>query len=229
MPYLDILLLGAVLLLLSTAIGTIMYYKRIKKAREEYEKARTAVSDIVVSFNRQLQRQEENLSALSHKTEVLSVNSTNITDKLEEHGIRLGKLSTKVAKFPPTDRELSAEIQELKKHVETLAKTHEETMQRVAEIPETRIEAAIPIKKERALAPLTETELLVLEILADEGKKTAPEIKDSIRLTREHTARLMKKLYVSGYVERDETKMPYAYRVKEEMRRILKKTDSVSQ
>ncbi len=76
------------------------------------------------------------------------------------------------------------------------------------------------------MAPLTETELSVLEVLASEGKKTAPEIRSRIKLTREHTARLMKKLYEKGYLEREAGKMPYSYSIKEEMRRILKKTEA---
>jgi len=63
----------------------------------------------------------------------------------------------------------------------------------------------------------------VLEILAAEGRKTAPEIRERVELTREHTARLMKKLYEEGYLERDVQKIPYAYSIKKEMQKILKK------
>jgi DNA-binding Lrp family transcriptional regulator len=66
----------------------------------------------------------------------------------------------------------------------------------------------------------------VLEILALEGPKTAPEIKDRIKLSREHTARLMKKVYEEGYVERGTTKIPFKYRIKKEMEKLLKKTES---
>jgi len=224
MPYLDILLLGTIFLLLSTVVVTMLYYRRIKKAREEYDAAKTVVSDVIVSFNRQVKSQEENLSAVRYKLETLSVKSEKIASKLDEQGAQLEAMATKVAHLPSTDEKLSSEVEELKKRVETLAKAHEELLQRVVETPETRIEAAIPIKKERALAPLTETELRVLEILADEGEKTAPEIRERIQLTREHTARLMKKLYEGGYVERDPAKTPYTYRVKEEMMKFLKKT-----
>jgi len=226
LPYLEILLLCAVFLLLSTVAVTVLYYRRIRKAREEYDEAKTVVSDVIVSFNRQLQKHEENLSALSHELETLSVKSEKITSKLDGQGTQLEQLTSKVASFSPKDERLLTEVEELKKRMETLAKTHEETLQRVMETPETRIEAAIPIKKERALAPLTETELRVLETLADEGEKTAPQIKERIKLTREHTARLMKKLYEDGYVERNPAKTPYTYRVKEEMVKILKKTET---
>jgi len=204
----------------------VLYCRRIKKAREEYDEARTIVNDVIVSFNRQLQRQESNLGTLSHKLEMLSVKSEKITSKLEKQGTQLEELATKVGNFSPADEKLLADVKEMKKQVETLSKIQEEMLQRVTEIPETKIEAAIPIKKERALSPLTETELHVLEILVDEGEKTAPQIKDRIRLTREHTARLMKKLYESGYVERNSGKTPFAYRVKEEMSKILKKTET---
>jgi DNA-binding MarR family transcriptional regulator len=92
--------------------------------------------------------------------------------------------------------------------------------------PEAKIEAVIPIKREKVLAPLTETELSVLEMLSVEGPKTAPEIKEKIKLSREHTARLMKKLYESGYLERETGKIPFKYSVKKEMEKLLRKTES---
>ena len=73
---------------------------------------------------------------------------------------------------------------------------------------------------------LTETELTVLETLAAEGAKTAPEMNKRINLSREHTARLMKKLYENGYLERDTRKIPYTYRIKEEMLKILRKREA---
>jgi predicted HTH transcriptional regulator len=119
---------------------------------------------------------------------------------------------------------LNKDIADLKEKFNDVTRIQQELKKQVFEIPETKIETAIPIKRERALAPLTETELHVLEIIAEGGEKTAPEIKDLIKLTREHSARLVKKLYEEGYLERSTEKTPYAYRVKEEMLKILKKT-----
>jgi len=226
LPQLDTFLLGTISLLLSTIAVTVLYYRRIKKAREEYDEAKSVVSDVIVSFTKQLERLEDHSSALSHKLEMLSVKSEKITGELEKQEMQLRELTTKVSKLSPIEGELSTDVEEMKKRVETLARSQEEMLQRVAETTETRIEAAIPIRKESALAPLTETELRVLEILAAEGEKTAPEIRDRINLTREHTARLMKKLYEGGYMERNDSKMPYAYSVKEEMLKILKKTET---
>ena len=74
------------------------------------------------------------------------------------------------------------------------------------------------------MAPLNETELAVLELLSTRGKGSTPEIKENIGLSREHTARLLKKLYEEGYLERSSGKVPFTYQLKDEMRKILKKT-----
>jgi DNA-binding MarR family transcriptional regulator len=99
-------------------------------------------------------------------------------------------------------------------------------MQKFTEGPEIKSEPVIPIRRDKAMAALTDTEVIVLEMLSMEGPKTAPEIKDRIRLSREHTARLMKKLYEKGYLERETGKIPFSYRIKEEMKKFLNKAES---
>ncbi len=227
--YADVFLIVTILLLLVTVGFAVLYYRRIKRAHEMYEEARGAVGDVVISFNKQLQRQENRLGVVAYKTEVLSSRSDETAKKLKTQTRQLSDLAAKVETFSGIEKRVSAQIEEMSKKVDGVIAKQKSLVKKIAEVPaapEAKIKAAIPIKRERALAPLTETELSVLEILASEGKKTAPEIRDRIKLTREHTARLMKKLYEKGYLERDSGKMPYAYRIKEEMRRILKKTEA---
>ena len=57
----------------------------------------------------------------------------------------------------------------------------------------------------------TPTELQVLTLLANQGPKSAPEIGRFVGRSREHTARLMKKLFDEGYVRRDQTRIPFRY------------------
>jgi DNA-binding CsgD family transcriptional regulator len=220
-----VFLIGSVLLLLFAVVLTALYYQRMRRVTKEYSAAKNVVSDVVVSFNKQLQRQEEQVDKVSYKVEALSKRSEDTAAKVEAMENRM----TDVAKFTvasETEKKLNADVETLKKRIDDITKAQEEITRHVSEIPEAKIEAAIPIKRERALAPLTETELRVLELIAEGGEKTAPEIKDLIKLTREHTARLVKKLYEEGYLERNTTKTPYAYRVKEEMLKILKKTET---
>jgi DNA-binding MarR family transcriptional regulator len=102
----------------------------------------------------------------------------------------------------------------------------EEEIQKFNATPEIKVEPVMPIKRDKAMAALTDTEIAVLEMLSSEGPKTAPEIKDRVHLSREHTARLMKKIYEEGYVEREEGKIPFRYSIKKEMEKLLRKPES---
>ncbi len=223
-------LIAATVVLLILSMGTILlYYKRIRRVHEKYEEAKDIVKDVVISFNKQLQRLEERVGVIGHRLEFLSVKRkdvTGVTDQLKKYRAQLGDITSKVDTALALKEQMLPQIEKLNERIENVVKAQEKMEQRISKPPEVQIRGVIPIKRERALAQLTATELRVLEILTDEGQKTAPEIKSEIGLTREHTARLMKKLYEKGYVERDEAKTPYAYRIKEEMRKILKKTET---
>jgi len=225
----DLLLVATILLLLMTGGAAVLYYRRIRKAYEEYDEAKSVIDDVIISFNKQLRTQENRLNVVAHKTEVSISQSEKTAKRMKEYE---GQVATFTAKMKPIS-EVSAEIENMGKRMNEISTKQESIMQRIEEVekarrkptvtPEAKIEAAIPIKRERALAPLTQTELSVLEILAAEGRKTAPEIRERVKLTREHTARLMKKLYEEGYLERAVQKIPYAYSIKKEMQKILKK------
>lgn len=226
-------LLAVAVAFLGLSIGTmLLYYRRIRRVHEKYEEAKDIVKDVVISFNKQLQRLEERVGLIGHRLEFLSVKSddvTGVTRQLKEYGTQLSDITSKVDATLAFKEQMLPRIRKLNERIENVAEAQERMEQRVSKPSEVQIRGVIPIKRERALAQLTATELRVLEILTDEGQKTAPEIRSEIGLTREHTARLMKKLYLKGYVERDEAKTPYAYRIKEEMRKILKKTETAPQ
>ena len=222
-PY--VLLISTIFLLVLTVVTTVLYYRRIKGAKAKYEEAKDVVGDVVVSFNKQLQRHEEQLEKASYRIEGLSAKSEKIVVNVEELGKQTNNLASKVASASDTQNQLTKDIEDVKEKLNDIKKAQEEISKYISETPEVKIEAAIPIKREHALAPLTETELRVLEFIAEGGEKTAPEIRDLTQLTREHSARLVKKLYEEGYLERDTGKAPFRYRVKDEMLKILKKNE----
>jgi CRP-like cAMP-binding protein len=69
----------------------------------------------------------------------------------------------------------------------------------------------------------TPTELQVLTLLANEGPKSAPEIGTFVGRSREHTARLMKKLFDEGYVRRDQSRIPFRYSTVERVKQSFMK------
>lgn len=199
----DVLLVLVGILIAMTVGAAVEYYRQLRRVQREYGKAKEVVEDIVLSFNRQLKREAERLEIVAYKvggisskgdralkraTEVekqLHILEPKIGVVLEDREkmlVKLGEIDKKVRDTVVSQKALTAQISDMEERTQQFSVGHE-----------LGIEAVIPIKRERALAPLTETELSVLEILALEGPKTAPEIKDRIKLSREHTARLMKK------------------------------------
>jgi CRP-like cAMP-binding protein len=75
----------------------------------------------------------------------------------------------------------------------------------------------------------TPTELQVLTLLANEGPKSAPEIGRFVGRSREHTARLMKKLFDEGYVRRDQARIPFRYSTVERVKQSFTRPEERSQ
>jgi chromosome segregation ATPase len=225
-------------LLVVTILVALKYYQVLRGAREEYESARETVDDIVLSFNRQLQQETQRLEASAYKIEGLSSKVEGISRSIGQMHESLQTNELKLASALQEKNEVSIKLDEMGKQVqgvvtaqssfETRISNLDDQLRQALVMPEPNVQAVMPIKRDRALAPLTDTELSVLEMLASEGPKTAPEIKERVKLSREHTARLMKKLYEGGYLERDTGKIPFKYSVKKEMRDILKRTEGES-
>ena len=224
-------------ILLATTIGAaVEYYRQIRKAQKEYEKAREAVEDIVMSFNRELKREADRLELVAYKVEgstakadtslkrvdILEKKIAPIESKLIASPQNTASVLSKIADVDMKTRNIEAAQQTLKTKISEV----EEQVQKLSAVPEIRSEPVIPIRRDKAMAALTDTEVTVLEMLSAEGSKTAPEIKERVQLSREHTARLMKKLYEKGYLERETGKIPFRYSVKKEMKKFLKKAES---
>lgn len=234
----DILTVLMSFLIVVTAGAAIRYYRILRKARREYEKARDAVEDIVLSYSRQLQREAEKLDATAFKVEALSSKVDGTLKKMEDVQKATQTMDARVSIALQDKDSVPSRLEEFGKNVQEVINLQstfaarisglDEQVKQLSVTPEANVQAAIPIKRDKALAPLTETELSALEMLASEGPKTAPEIKDRVKLSREHTARLMKKLYERGYLERDTSKIPFKYSVKKEMEALLKKTESAA-
>ena len=231
----DFMLVVTSVLLFGTISAIFLYYRRIMTLHQEYDRAKGVVDDIVVSVDSQFRRQKDRVLFVAQKMENALLDNKKVVEKVEEYEGRLTDITRLMADVPHIEEKVSGQLKEMHNEVVGIKEAQDKVMKKLVEIekikkeayvPDMQIEAAIPIRKEKALEPLTETELMVLETIGKEGEKTAPEIREKIGLTREHTARLMKKLYKDGYMERDTHKMPYVYRLKEEMQKILNKREA---
>lgn len=232
----EILLVLTGVLLTATIVASIEYFRQVRKAQKEYEKARESVEDIVLSFNRELQREAKRLELVAYKVEGSTAKANASYKRVDTIEQKIAPIESKVRAIIRNDETVLSKIAEVNtktNNIEAIQKTFktkiielESQLKKIAESPEIKNEPVIPIRRDKAMAALTDTEIIVLEMLSAEGPKTAPEIKYRIRLSREHTARLMKKLYEKGYLERETGKIPFRYSIKEEMKKFLNKAES---
>jgi len=229
-----LLLLGV--LLATTIVASVEYYIQVRKAQEEYKKARESVEDIVLSFNRELKREADRLELVAYKVEGSTAKANASLKKAESIEEKITPIESEVKSIAENDEKLLLKIAEVATNTQNIEVSHqtlktkiaalEAQVQKLAEVPEIRREPVIPIRRDKAMSALTDTEVIVLEMLSAEGPKTAPKIKDRVRLSREHTARLMKKLYEKGYLERETGNIPFRYSIKTEMKKFLNKAES---
>jgi outer membrane murein-binding lipoprotein Lpp len=264
-------------LVAATSYAAVQYYKQLRKAQKEYEKARDMVEDIVLSFNRELKREAEKIEDVTYRTEGVAAQAEvglrkadNLDERVTPIEFKVDKLSTEVGTLTSLIGSLTQSNAKMLEEISSMdtseigtkihgleeastqklssidSKVHgieasqeglktkiaglEEQVQKLSVSPEANADTSLsipvmPIKRDKAMASLTETEVAVLEFLASEGPKTAPEIKEKVNLSREHTARLMKKLYEEGYLERETGKLPFRYSVKKEMEKLLRKPE----
>jgi chromosome segregation ATPase len=171
---------------------------------------------------------ETQLIAISQTQQILTHDITvNLSENIQNNTNLKTELSSEMATLQAKLQEALSAQQVMQQKLAVF----EEQVQKLSVAPSTPASQAevmlpaVPIKRDKALAALTETEITVLEMLHKEGPKTAPEIKDRVGLSREHTARLMKKIYEEGYVEREAGKIPFRYTIKKEMEALLQKTE----
>jgi archaellum component FlaC len=225
--------------------ASVEYYRQIRKAQKEYEKAKDFVEDIVLSFNRELKREADRLELITFKVEGNSAKADTSLNKIDSVEKRLTPFEQQLGNITQTISQtlsqnntniqsglsgLELKIKDIEASQETLKlkiTSFEDQIQKFTTFPpEVRNEPVILIKRDKAMAALNDTEIAVLEMLSKEGAKTAPEIKERVHLSREHTARLMKKLYEEGYLEREEGKIPFMYSIKKEMENLMQKAES---
>jgi len=232
----EILVVLVTCLSVATVAAAIEYYRYLRRAQREYERAKAAVDDIVLSFNRQFKREAEKLEVIAYKVESIASKTSGTLDIAKDFGKRMDAVEMKakadvesVGRVVERLDYVEGRLRDVGISQETITRKLADLEEKARQMPvaaETGLEAVIPIRREKAMAQLTDTELSVLEMLASEGPKTAPEIKERVKLSREHTARLMKKLYEQGYLERETGKIPFRYSVKKEMEKLLKKTET---
>ena len=118
------------------------------------------------------------------------------------------------------DATLEFRCKELEKSLKDLLNHHEEILHeleilRSKPIPATSQPRA-ELDEDPVLEKLTPTERETLQILK-EGPLHAPELGRRMNKSREHISRLMKRLYLEGYVDRETERPPFRYKLNDKL------------
>ncbi len=209
-------LFATLTILAVTTIASYIYSKRIRQAQLEYDRSRNLVKSITLGFTRQLERVARAINvARSDASDAQAVASEAL--RASQEAIDATKGSEEVT------GEL---VEKMKETDETIASMKEEILKLskrpVPRVVQPSVDAAIPLRGDAVLDSLTPTEIEVLMIIEEMKECSVPEIRERIRKTREHTARLLKKLYERGFIDRNTSGMPYRYRVRKEIKELIK-------
>jgi DNA-binding MarR family transcriptional regulator len=198
---------------------------------------------------------DENLDVAKLFFDSFSKRLDNVEAGLKTMSDEISKLKVSVDRSQLSDLVLLERLQKAEAFVKESLSWIKQTVEISRQVPETDVaneqrplmaaessvgpvsfdaeEAALSL---RVLAPAPElgtlpsittpTELQVLTMLANEGPKSAPEIGRVVGRSREHTARLMKKLFEEGYIRRDQTRIPFRYSLVESVKRTFKKQEA---
>jgi DNA-binding MarR family transcriptional regulator len=197
-------------------VASIILYRKIVDATMEYEESKDTVRNITFGFTRQVKQLQNDVSNTENvATTAKAVAAEALRNSSETKEITLISLKNTESLQNRIESTESA-VEMIKKEIHKLSNTPKVR----TNIPQ-EISAAIPVQQGNILQQLTDTELSALKKIAQLGDGTVPEIKEYINLTREHTARMLKKLYESGFVDRNTNVMPYHYSVRREIRDLI--------
>ena len=199
-----------------TTIASFIYYKRISQAQEEYEESRDIVRGITNGFTRQILR----LTAAISGFEI----DASDAQRMAAQALEASRMAVEASKSGVDERKLLAQrfegtensIEEIRKEIRELSKR---SVPLVRAVP---LDAPIPLQQRDVLDQLTPTEFDVLTLINEMGEGSVPEIRERIQKTREHTARLLKKLFDKGFIDRNTNSMPYRYHLRKEIVELVK-------
>jgi len=198
------------------------------KAVRSFHQSRKAVVEsaslltvIVDALTSRIQRSESALTTL--RSEVSTVTRRGDTVEAEQAKLHVAYEQTmhQLQEALSNDKKLITDLEQLKAKLNEIP----QRLQTVDGLPR-RENFATVLSEGDLLAALTPTERHTLEILMVEGSKAAPELGKRLKKSREHTSRLMKKLYMEGYVNRESNHTPFRYKLNDGVRSALESAGS---
>lgn len=219
---------SVVIFVLGMVTFAVVYRRLLQQTIEEYTRVKIVVRGLIATLHKLKDGTGESTVQRILGVKAAQAKTTQETVKLQELEGTLVNLTKWIQTISASDRKIRThmmnvqrELQNLKKIQEALQKRINTLNDKIQQTPRLERSESMLRMKEQPRSRITETERRVLDLLVNVGSMTAPEVEKKINKTREHTARLMKKLWKDGYVERDSHRKPFTYR---SIKKLQKKT-----
>lgn len=225
--YDEALLGSAIILVLAGVIFVVGYSRKLFSLKKEYSEAKDIVRGIVLSFRRLQDNQDKKINDLASEMEGVHSTIENLVGRNQVIERKISNLVTSMKSAVIINKNLVEHIANMREEIKDLSKVQQGIQRQFIDLDEKyrKMPETVKTQVTKDTAPLavklTETEEQIVQFLLTEGPKTAPAVEEKIGKTREHTSRLMKKLWQEGFIERDTHRIPFVYRANEELKKSL--------
>ena len=173
----------------------------------------------LIGFRQSKQALREAASYVSVIVGALSSRIESLEEVSNQVRNAVGVLGADSEGLRKSDASLESRYRELGKSLEGLLTQHRQMLQELENLRSRPV--ALPsqpraVQDDPVLDRLTPTERETLQILKD-GPLHAPELGKRVNKSREHMARLMKRLYLEGYVDRETDRPPFRYKLNDKL------------
>ncbi len=210
------------MLIVATIALAGLYHRKLIPLTREYLQAKSILNGIVTTFRRRYDELSQTNLMLVAKIDAVTKELKEVPVSLFKLSEHLESLTVDVENLAKQNEGLKAEMVSLRSEFTAIREEtrRNETPAALSYDRTTSTDTTSPKREADTHTRLTETEQFVLHFLETEGPKTSRQIEAKINKTREHTARLMKKLWEQGYVERETHRTPFTYRLANRLRQI---------
>jgi DNA-binding MarR family transcriptional regulator len=206
------------LLLLSLLIGT-KALRAFRQSKQAVTESASLLEVIVNGLTSRMEVSESVVKELQSDFDAVSRRSTSVDSEQTRLRANQIQLLHHLQEALTNDRRLIFELQQLKTKLGSIPQLNA-TRDQTSLVLRHRNELAL--RDGEIFSTLTATERHTLQIVAHEGPKAAPDLARRLKRSREHMARLMKRLYFEGYVDRESTRPPFTYRLNDKVRLKLR-------
>jgi hypothetical protein len=191
--------------------------RAFRQSRQAVAESASLLSVIVTALTSRVEASESLVSDLGVKFGAFDQRTSHLESEQSNARTNYLQVLRHLQEVLSNDKRLILELEQLKTKLTTIQQPRMVT----TNLPRRDQGTSLPVPGENVLATLTPTERQTLDIVRREGGKSAPELGRRMKKSREHMARLMKKLYLDGYVDKESNHPPFRYKLNDKVGSML--------